>query len=79
MVDLKQVRHDAGMTQEQLAEASGIKRSTISLIELGTNEPSIPTAKALAKALGFAWHEFYEGGEEDAAHCQGSGQGAAGK
>lgn len=73
MIDLKVKREAAGMTQEQLSQESGVKRTTIAMIESGKNTPSVANAKKLAGALGFNWFEFYEdGGEADAADGQGS-------
>lgn len=59
MVDLRKVRRDRGMTQEQLANKVGVVRTTISNIECGLTLPSVPTAKAIAKALSIEWTEFY--------------------
>lgn len=73
MIDLKERREAAGMTQEQLSKESGVKRTTIAMIESGKNTPSVGNAKKLANVLGFEWFEFYEdGGNEDAADGQGS-------
>ena len=59
MVDLRIIREAAGMTQEQLAEKTGVIRQTISNIERGLSLPSIPTAKAIAEILEFDWVDFY--------------------
>lgn len=59
MVDLKQIRTENGMTQEQLAEDSGVIRQTISNIECGLAKPSIETAKKIGKALDFDWANFF--------------------
>ncbi len=49
---LKEVREAARMTQEELAEKSGISRTTISTIENNQNKvTSSKTLLALAKAL----------------------------
>ncbi len=49
---LKQTREKIGMTQEELAEKSGVSRSTISAIENNQNRTaSSKTLLALAKAL----------------------------
>ena len=49
---LIQVRLDAGLTQKQLAEKSGIRQSNISRIENGTATPTIKTLNAIAKGSG---------------------------
>lgn len=73
MIDLKANREEAGMTQEQLSQESGVKRTTIAMIESGKNTPSVTNAKKLASVLGFNWFEFYEeGGNADAANGEGS-------
>lgn len=73
MIDLKAKREGANMTQARLSEESGVKRSTIAMIETGVNMPSIETAKALAETLEFGWAEFYEeGGNEVATNGSGS-------
>jgi DNA-binding XRE family transcriptional regulator len=78
MIDLKAKRAEKGMTQQQLADEIHCVRTVIANIESGLTQPSIPTAKALGKALGFEWWKFYDdGGESDGAdsvHGPGSGQ-----
>lgn len=63
MVDLKMVRLEKGLTQEQLSKAVGIGRTAISNIECGLSRPSVETAKALAKVLEFDWTSFFEDGD----------------
>lgn len=71
MIDLKKHREEAGMTQQELSDMSGVKRSTIAMIENGTNIPNVHNAKKLASVLGFRWAEFYEeeGVNENAVNC----------
>lgn len=59
MVDLKKIRVDQGMTQEQLANKVGVVRTTISNIECGLTLPSVQTAKLIAEILNFNWTDFY--------------------
>lgn len=47
-------RIDAGMSQSQLAEATGITRSMISRIEDGISEPKLDIMVRLAKTLGLS-------------------------
>ena len=49
---LKALRQKSGLTQEGLAQAAGLRREAVARLELGTREPLLATAKALAKALG---------------------------
>ena len=65
MLDLKKIRENAGMTQEQLAEKVGVIRQTISNIECGIAFPSVPTARAIAEVLEFNWTEFFEDNKQE--------------
>ena len=54
-------RKELNMTQEELAERSGIKQSNISRIEKGTYNPSLSSLKKIAKGLNKDLHiEFRE-------------------
>lgn len=48
------------ITQEELADKVGLKRSTIASIEAGINTPSVATAKLIANELNFDWTLFFE-------------------
>lgn len=52
MDKLKEIRLARGMTQQQLADASGVTQSMICRLESGEAMPSVETLKALSKALG---------------------------
>lgn len=45
-------RIDAGMTQKELAERTGIRQGDISKLERGTGNPSIRTLQRLAAGMG---------------------------
>lgn len=49
---LKELRKSCNLTQQELAEASGLKQSTISQYEGGTRTPPLSVAKKLAAILG---------------------------
>jgi len=51
MSKLKEIRTAAGLTQDKLAEITGISQANICRIENGINIPTIETAKKLAVAL----------------------------
>ncbi|MDF7663475.1 helix-turn-helix transcriptional regulator [Bifidobacterium sp. ESL0763] len=51
-VALMQARESAGLTQEDLAEESGVSRTTINRIEKGRISPSFRTLGTLAEAMG---------------------------
>lgn len=60
MVDLKAIRKAKGYyTQESLADAVGVYRSTIGMIETGINKPSVELAKKLGKVLEIDWTLFF--------------------
>ena len=48
------------MTQEQLANECGVQRTTITMIELGENKPSVELAKKLGTIFDVAWSDFFE-------------------
>src|SRR5215213_8197014 len=51
---LRQHRNAAGLTQEDLAERSGLNPDTISLLERGERRPHRYTMQSLAEALGLS-------------------------
>ena len=48
---LRELRKEAGLSQEQLAFEAGVERNFVSLIERGINQPSIRVIFKLAAAL----------------------------
>lgn len=51
-------RKDAGITQKQLSEISGVCASTIFNIEKYSQNPAVLTVEALAMALGISMEEY---------------------
>lgn len=49
---LKDARLRKGLTQQQVADAAGVPRSTIARIETGVMQPSIPTLDAILISIG---------------------------
>jgi len=49
---LRESRQNAGISQEQLAEAAGLDRSFISLVERGIQSPNIVVLLRIADVLG---------------------------
>ena len=60
MIDLKELRTAKGMTQEQLAKECEVQRTTITMIEIGENKPSVELAKKLGEILEVKWSDFFE-------------------
>lgn len=49
---LRELRQTAGLTQEQLGFESDLRRTFISVLELGQQQPTLTTILKLAPALG---------------------------
>ena len=49
---IRELRLDAGLTQEQLGLEAGLRRTFVSLLELGQQLPSLATLFKIAHALG---------------------------
>lgn len=58
---LRKVRTERQLTQEQLATASGLHRTEISLLERGKRTPILDTIVAVAKGLGVSPAELLDG------------------
>ena len=48
---LRQLREAAGLTQEQLGFEADLRRTYVSILELGQQQPSLKTILKLAQAL----------------------------
>ncbi|TBR12427.1 MAG: transcriptional regulator [Lysobacter sp.] len=57
---LKQLRQDAGITQQDLADAAGVTRQTIIAIEGEKYSPSLEVAFLIAEALGIGIDEVFQ-------------------
>lgn len=51
-VVVRELRIKAGLTQEQLGFEAGVRRTFISVLELGQQQPTLTTIFKLAPALG---------------------------
>ena len=58
-----QARHDAGLSQAQLATMIGTARSTIARVEIGMTTPTLDLALALSCELGQSVEDLFGGGE----------------
>jgi transcriptional regulator with XRE-family HTH domain len=59
--NLKRLRRDAGMSQEALAEESGLHRTEVSLLETTERDPQLKTIVRLARALGIPASRLLDG------------------
>jgi len=50
-VVLRRLRKSAALTQEQLALEAGLRRTYVSILELGQQQPTLTTILKLAQAL----------------------------
>ena len=54
---LRQLRLEAGLTQEQLGFEADLRRTYVSVLELGQQQPTLTTILKLAKGLGRSAHD----------------------
>jgi len=57
---LRKHRKTKGLTQEKLAELSGLHFTYIGSVERGERNVSIRSINALIRALGLTYNEFFE-------------------
>ena len=57
---LAEIRESAGLTQDQLAEQSGVSRKHISAIETGATNPTVDLLGALLKCCNSTLAEFFQ-------------------
>src|SRR5215217_3942701 len=57
---LRHIREQAGYSQQELADESGVSQHTISEIELGRRKPQGRTLRKLASVLGVEVRDFFE-------------------
>jgi Predicted transcriptional regulators len=62
---LRKIRGD--MSKSEAARKAGISRQAYSNIERGVRNPSVKTAKQIAKAFGFDWVRFFENDKQKGA------------
>ena len=76
--NIKAIRKLRGMTQEELAKASGIHSVTICKYEIGKVVPSLDNAEKLARALGVTVNDLIAEGRDDRISDNQASGGAAG-
>jgi len=57
--EVRQLRLDRDLTQQQLSEALSVSRQTINAIETDRYTPSLPLAIALARFFGISVEEMF--------------------
>ncbi len=63
--DVRELRTDKGLRQEDLAKAMRVSRQTINAIETGRYLPSLPLAIALARYFGRPVEELFHGDDDE--------------
>jgi len=57
---LIEFREAKKLSQDEVSQATGLKQSSYSMIEIGERNPSVAAAKKIAACLGFDWTKFFE-------------------
>jgi transcriptional regulator with XRE-family HTH domain len=57
---IRDLRKNAGLTQEQLGLEADLRRTFVSLLELGQQQPTLSTILKLAKALNVSASKIIE-------------------
>ncbi len=57
---LSQQRQARGMTQQQVAELTGLHQAAYCNIESGKRKPSVKIAKRIGEVLGFDWTILFD-------------------
>jgi len=60
---VRQARHEAGLTQEELADRAHVHRTYIGDLENARKSPTLDVVEALASALGTPAHELIAAAE----------------
>jgi putative transcriptional regulator len=64
--DVRELRAERRLSQQQLAHAMDVSRQTINSIETGRYTPSLPLALALARFFGKPVEEVFHPDDDDA-------------
>ncbi len=66
--EIRKVRLDRALSQEQLAFKAGISRNYVSLLELNQKSPTVDVLLRIARALGIRASALIEAVERKASH-----------
>ena len=69
--NIRRLREEKGMTQEQLANALGVTRPAVTQWESGWSQPKISTIKEMAELFGVSINAIIEGGRQADAIAKG--------
>lgn len=61
--NLRRIRDETGVTQEELAHRSGLNRNYVGMIERCENAPTVDVIEKLAEALGVAPGRLFDEAE----------------
>lgn len=59
-LNLRQLRHDRGLTMKQVAEMAGCSEAAVSLYERDKRKPTLITAYRIAKALNVSIDDLFK-------------------
>jgi transcriptional regulator with XRE-family HTH domain len=62
---LRRLRKEAGLTQEELGFEADLRRTYVSILELGQQQPSLTTILKLSKALKYPAHKLVSQVEDE--------------
>jgi transcriptional regulator with XRE-family HTH domain len=62
--NLRHRRVSAGLSQEDLAERTGLSQTWISRMEIGQANPTMETLETVAEALSIRVHDLFDDGPE---------------
>jgi transcriptional regulator with XRE-family HTH domain len=65
---IRQLRKNAGLTLDSVADAAKISASLLSRIERGTAQPSLPTLRTISRALGTPIAALFQGEDRSTAN-----------
>lgn len=57
---LREIRKSMGLTQQQVANKTGLSLCFYCQIEMGNRKPSVDNAKNIAQVLDFDWTKIFE-------------------